>query len=75
MQVTVRLYASLRSKANGQRQVVVEVPEGAKVIDVADQLAIGDVHTEVMVNDETGHHGLVVHDGDVVSFFPALAGG
>lgn len=76
MQVKVRLYAQLRDRLpDGQRQVIVEVGQGATVIDVADRLGIGHEPLEIMVNDQGAHAGIRVDDGDVVSFFPALAGG
>ncbi|MBI2298182.1 MAG: MoaD/ThiS family protein [Armatimonadetes bacterium] len=76
MQVTVRLYAQLRERLpRGERQVTLELPEGATVLDLADRLGLGQTAVEIMVNNTGAHYGLKVGDGDVVSFFPALAGG
>ncbi|MCC7493098.1 MAG: MoaD/ThiS family protein [Fimbriimonadaceae bacterium] len=76
MTVTVRVYAQLRELVpGGQRQTTCALPSGATVLELADRLGIGDQPLEVMVNDQRAHHGIRPADGDVVSFFPALAGG
>ncbi len=76
MTVTVRLFAQLRDYGpGGAGQARLEVPDGATVLDVADQLGFGHEPCEIMVNNERAHHGIKVDEGDVISFFPALAGG
>ena len=53
----------------------VEVPEGAKIDDLAQQLGIGDEPCVVMLNEEAHHRGAGLHEGDTVTFLPPIAGG
>jgi molybdopterin converting factor small subunit len=55
--------------------IEVEVPEGATVQDVANLLGIGNLGAVILINDQEAHRGKQLNDGDVVSFFPPLAGG
>jgi molybdopterin converting factor small subunit len=54
---------------------VVEVPEGATIDTLADQLGIGNEPCVVMLNEEQHHRGAALHDGDTVTFLPPIAGG
>ena len=53
----------------------VEVPEGATIDQLAQQLGIGDEPCVVMLNDEAHHRGAELHEGDTVTFLPPIAGG
>ncbi len=78
MRVKVKLFGPLREKLPPEKQQIpieVEVPEGATVQDVANLLGIGNVGAVILVNDQETHRGKQLSDGDVVSFFPPLAGG
>jgi molybdopterin converting factor small subunit len=38
-------------------------------------LGIGNLGAVILINDQEAHRGKQLNDGDVVSFFPPLAGG
>ncbi len=78
MRVKVKLFGPLREKLPPEKRQIpieVEVPEGATVQDVANLLGIGNVGAVILVNDQESHRGKQLNEGDVVSFFPPLAGG
>lgn len=75
MTITVRLYAQLRETTRLGGQTRLEIEPETTVLQVADRLGIGEQPLEIMVNDARAHNGIKVADGDVVSYFPALAGG
>lgn len=77
MKVSVRLHAILRDRLPGGRGDI-EVPEGATVSQLLDQLGVEEELREfITVNgsqiDDLGTAGL--SDGDDVQVFPAVAGG
>jgi molybdopterin synthase catalytic subunit/molybdopterin converting factor small subunit len=81
MQVSVKLFGSLREEA-GDRELVVELAEGATVADLRTQLAerlpsvekLGDrLATSVNLELESADHEL--HGGDEVALLPPVAGG
>lgn len=82
MTVTVRLFADLVEYlppgATGKRAKT-ELPDGATVLTLIDTLGIPFEISEgiigIAINDEVSHHEAPLKDGDVVSLFPALAGG
>lgn len=53
----------------------VEVPEGATIDTLAEQLGIGDEPCVVMLNDEAHHRGAALNAGDTITFLPPIAGG
>jgi sulfur carrier protein ThiS len=53
----------------------IEVPEGATIDTLAQQLGIGDEPCVVMLNEEANHRGASLHEGDTVTFLPPIAGG
>ncbi len=78
MRVKVKLFGPLLDRMPpGQRRVPMEIelPEGATVNDVANRLGLGEVGAVILINDQEGHRGKRLNEGDVVSFFPPLAGG
>ncbi len=78
MRVKVKLFGPLRESLPPEKRQIpieVEVPEGATVQDVANLLGIGNVGAVILINDQEAHRGKQLNDGDVVSFFPPLAGG
>lgn len=58
-----------------RRRGTVEVPEGATIDALAEQLGVGDESCVVMLNDEQHHRGAPLHEGDTVTFLPPIAGG
>ncbi|MCS7223134.1 MAG: MoaD/ThiS family protein [Armatimonadetes bacterium] len=78
MTVKVKLFGSLVDRLPEDKRkmpIQIELPEGATVGDIAEKLGIGDLGAVILINDQEGHRGKTVKDGDVVSFFPPLAGG
>jgi len=78
MRVTVKLFGPLLERLPSEKRrmpLELEVPEGATVNDIAEMLGLGDVGAVILINDQEGHRGKRLSDGDVVSFFPPLAGG
>ena len=78
MKVTVVLFGDLaRFKPEGWagRRGAVEVDEGATIDSLAERLGIGEEPCVVMLNEEQHHRGAELHDGDVVTFLPPIAGG
>ncbi|MBI3973125.1 MAG: MoaD/ThiS family protein [Chloroflexi bacterium] len=53
----------------------IELPEGATVDTLAEQLGIGDEPFVVMLDEAQHHRGAELHDGDTVTFLPPIAGG
>lgn len=81
MQVYVRLFAALR-EAVGRERLLVEVPEGATVREVVDQLAAqvpGMPHSAgaiyAAVNNQYVAPDTPVQEGDEVALFPPVSGG
>jgi sulfur carrier protein ThiS len=78
MKVTVVFFGDLaRFKPahwSGKRGTV-DIPEGATIDDLAEQLGIGDEPCVVLLNDEQHHRGAVLQEGDTVTFLPPIAGG
>ncbi len=78
MRVKVKLFGPLRDRLPPEKRqlpIEVEIAEGGTVQDVAEQLGIGDIGFIVLINDQEGHRNKRLTEGDVVSFFPPLAGG
>ncbi len=78
MRVEVRMFAALaRYLPPGSvgKRAVVELPPGATVDDLARTLGLGDAPASILVNAEARYRLTVLREGDVVSFFPPLAGG
>lgn len=81
MQITVRLFATLRQEAGwAQRQMT--LPEGATLDDLLDALAaddnglkLNDRSAYAAVNREYARRGQALQDGDVVALFPPVSGG
>ena len=81
MQVTVKLFAHLRSVA-GADQLRVELVEGATVADLLDHLsrtidspALTDKSTSVMVDHRNAEPDTLLTDGDEVLLLPIIGGG
>ena len=76
MKVTVRLFATLRERA-GASQLVLELPDGARVCDALD--ALGDVADGLplvmAVNREYAPDDRVLAAGDEVALIPPVSGG
>ena len=78
MKVTIKLFGSLRNhmpEGVSGRGGEVEVTDGASVDDIAVQLGIEEVPAVVCINDRETHRAHRLQPGDVVTFFPPLAGG
>jgi molybdopterin synthase catalytic subunit len=76
MVVRVRLFAALRERV-GSAEVVLELPEGARVGDALDRLSgVADGVTAVMaVNHEYADRSAALHEGDEVALIPPVSGG
>jgi MoaE-MoaD fusion protein len=79
VEVTVRLFAMLRERAGGARELVLELPEGARVRDAlaSEQLAtLADGIPLVMaVNREYADGEQVLDAGDELALIPPVSGG
>lgn len=81
MQLTVRLFGSLREQA-GTKELELDVPEGSSVLDLRVLLAdryeilekLGD-RVAVSVNLELAPAETLLAEGDEVAFLPPVAGG
>lgn len=81
MEITVRLFASLREMA-GTGQCILQAPDGATLEQVIDRLVERypalDGHQaswHFAVNQEHAEAGAILKDGDTVAIFPYVAGG
>ena len=81
MELNVRLFALYRERA-GLRAFTVDLPEGAKVADLTDEvrrlfpgLAPAEVQIVVAVNADYADAGLVLHVGDDICLIPPVSGG
>lgn len=78
MKITVIFFGDfVRFKPEGweRRRGTVEVPDGATIDTLAEQLGIADEPCVVMLNEEQNHRAAELHDGDTVTFLPPIAGG
>jgi molybdopterin converting factor small subunit len=78
MKVTVIFFgdfARFKPASWSGKRGVVDVPEGATIDTLADQLGIGNEPCVVMLNEEQRHRGAALHEGDTVTFLPPIAGG
>lgn len=81
LRVQVKLFAAYRERV-GQGEVALELPEGARVGDLASEMVrryprlIRDpARLVVAVNQEYRDHGHTLHDGDEVALIPPVSGG
>ncbi len=79
MRVTVKLFATLvRFKDGGRagKPFEMELPEGAAVQDLIDNLKIPPEETHVIfINNIIEEHQTKLKNGDVVGLFPPVGGG
>ena len=78
MEVTVRLFAMLRERAGGAREVTLSLPDGARVSDAL--AALGDVAPPELplvmaVNREYARDDQVLDPGDELALIPPVSGG
>lgn len=80
MKIELRLFASLRKKlppGSPRGKCDLELPDGATIGDVLAQMAIPHKSAQIILVD--GDHDRdfdrVLHDGEVLSIFPPVAGG
>ena len=80
LKVVVRLFASYKEKV-GSSTLEMELPEGATVARLADELLrryplTRDANTLVVaVNEEYADHDQVLNNGDEVALIPPVSGG
>jgi molybdopterin converting factor small subunit len=73
--LTVIFFGDLRRVAGTDKREI-ELPDAARVSDVAQAAGIADgVEALVVVNGKTAPADAPVADGDEVAFFPRVAGG
>lgn len=80
MKVELRLFASLRKKlppGSPRGKCDLELPDGVTIGEVLRRMNIPQPSAQmVLVNGEHGRDfARVLHDGDVLSVFPPVAGG
>jgi len=77
VRVTVRLFAQLRERAGGRRELELDLPEGAVVRDAI--AAVGEVASGVpvvmAVNREYADEAAPLHAGDELALIPPVSGG
>jgi molybdopterin converting factor small subunit len=75
MQVEIRLFAGLR-EGRFKKQPGTPMPDGARLADVLRLLGIADEEVCLpLVNGRYSSLDCALHEGDVVSLFPAAGGG
>ena len=78
MKVTVVFFgdfARFKPASWSGKRGTVEVPEGATIDTLAQQLGIGEEPCAVMLDEEQHHRGAELHSGDTITFLPPIAGG
>ncbi len=80
MQIELRLFASLRKllpAGSPRGKCTLELPDGTTIGAVCKQMQIARASAQmVLVNGEHNRDfARVLHDGDVLSIFPPVAGG
>lgn len=80
MNIELRLFASLRKKlppGAPRGKCRLEVPEGATIGDVLTRMDIPRATAQMVLlnGDHDRDFDRVLHDGDVLSIFPPVAGG
>jgi molybdopterin converting factor small subunit len=79
MQVTVKLYATLRRFGRGRRAgtpLKVDLPEEATLLELINQLKIPPAETRIVfVNGIIQEPGWRLKEGDEVGMFPPIGGG
>lgn len=78
MKIKVKLFGPLRKRLPADtkgRVAEIDLPEQATIDDLAIYLGIEEEPAVVSLNDQESHRGRKLQEGDVVAFFPPLAGG
>jgi molybdopterin converting factor small subunit len=80
IRVTVKLYATLRQSAPpgvDPRRFPLALPDGARLGDLSARLGLADAKWKVAFvnNVRCRDPAVALQDGDVVAFFPPIAGG
>jgi molybdopterin synthase sulfur carrier subunit len=80
MKIELRLFASLRKQlppGSPRGKCTLDLPEGSTIGDVLVRMNIPRASAQmILVNgDHDRDFGRVLHDGDVLSIFPPVAGG
>jgi len=78
MRITVKLFATLHQyqPAAPRSGMALEVPPDSTVAEILPRLRIPEAAPLVaMVNEKVEHLDCVLHEGDVLSLFPPVAGG
>jgi molybdopterin converting factor small subunit len=79
MRVKLRLFATYREyipPGNDGNTIEVEVPTGTRVVDIMSMynIPVGQ-ESVILLNGVSPHLDENVNDGDIISAFPAMAGG
>lgn len=78
MQITIKLYAMLRSYLKNSKNGVATIActDGATIAAVLQELGLPEKMPKILlVNGEQKEPGDALSDGDVLSVFPPMAGG
>lgn len=74
MQITVKLFAALRTGRFAEQKR--EYGAGVTVRGVMDDIGVtSEEATVVLVNGSHADLNLLLHEGDVIAFFPPIGGG
>lgn len=76
MRVTVVFHATLRRYGDGKERVEVQLPDGTDIATLSKHFAMVPGEAElVLLNNRIAAKQAVLHDGDVVEFYPICGGG
>ena len=78
MKVKIKLFGPLRKYLPADtkgRVAEIDLPDETTIDDLAVHLGIEEEPAVVSLNDQESHRGRKLQAGDVVAFFPPLAGG
>jgi len=78
LKIKVKLFGPLRRDLpvdTKGRIAEIDLPDQATIDDLAVHLGIEEKPAVVSLNDQEVHRGRKLQEGDVIAFFPPLAGG
>jgi len=78
LKIKVKLFGPLRQHLpvdTKGRIAEIDLPDQATIDDLAVHLGIEEEPAVVSLNDQEAHRGRKLQEGDVIAFFPPLAGG
>lgn len=74
VKVIVKLFATLR--VNNEKEILMDLPEGATPKDIIMQLNISEKHAAIiMINGRSKNLNTILAENDTVAIFPPVGGG